>query len=74
MLEVIHKNFQTKTLLVVFLNDIFAREAVQAVGIGMYFYGFSTWKQPKTWNPERSYMMLIVIHKNFWRKAEWLLV
>ena len=35
------------------------------MAIGTYFYGFSIEKQPKTWLPEKSSLMLEAIHKNF---------
>ena len=38
-----------------------------------FFYGLSIEKQPKTWPPERRFIMLYMIHNSFWRKAEWFL-
>ena len=56
-----------------FWRNIFVREAVVAVGIGRHFYGFSIEKQPETWLPERSFILLDTNHNSFWRKAEWFL-
>ena len=48
-----------------FYRNIFVREALLAVGVGRNFYGFSIEKQPKIWLPDKSSIMLEVIHKNF---------
>ena len=46
MLDIIHTNFDER--LSSFYRDIFLREAVLVVGVGLNFYGFSIEKQPKT--------------------------
>ena len=45
--------------------DIFAREAVPAVGIDQNFYGFVIKKQSKILHQERSSIKLGVYHEDF---------
>ena len=63
MLDVIHKNFQTR--LSNFYHNIFVKEAVLAVVVSLFFYDFSIEKQPKIWLSVKSFIVLDVIHKNF---------
>ena len=44
---------------------MFAIETVLAVGVAPNFYGYLIEKQPKTWLPERKFIVLDVIYKNF---------
>ena len=63
VLDVIHKNFLSAVFSAI--SYIFAKETVLAVDISLHFYDFSIEKLPKTWLPERSFIVLDVIHKNF---------
>ena len=66
MLDVIHNSFLKKAEWL--YHNIFVWNTVLAVGVGLNFYSVSTEKQPKSWLAERSFIMLDVIYKNFWRK------